>query len=137
MAGKNNVGRWAFEQYAGPDGSVGTWKVLFSAARGDGDPVARESHLPRAGATKNGVATKCNFCASRIDAGLANGLKPGVDPAATPACVNSCIANALHFGVVEDPASNISELLAEHQHFRLNEELGTGPRMYYLWDRRS
>ena len=85
----------------------------------------------------NGVATKCNFCASRIDAGLANGLKPGVDPAATPACVNSCIANALHFGDVEDPASNISELLAEHQHFRLNEELGTGPRMYYLWDRRS
>ena len=82
-----------------------------------------------------GVATKCTFCAERIDAGLEQGLKPGVDPAATPACVNSCIAGALHFGDVEDPASNISGLLAENQHFRMHEELGTGPRFYYLWDK--
>ena len=82
-----------------------------------------------------GVATKCTFCADRIDAGLEQGLKPGVDPAATPACVNSCIAGALHFGDVEDAASNISGLLAENQHFRMHEELGTGPRLYYLWDR--
>ena len=82
-----------------------------------------------------GVATKCTFCVERIDAGLAKGLKPGADPEATPACVNSCIAQALHFGDVEDPGSNVSRLLAENQHFRLNEELGTGPRFYYLWDK--
>jgi len=82
-----------------------------------------------------GVATKCTFCVERIDAGLAKGLKPGADPEATPACVNSCIAQALHFGDVEDPDSNVSQLLAENQHFRLNEELGTGPRFYYLWDK--
>lgn len=82
-----------------------------------------------------GVATKCTFCVERIDAGLAKGLKPGADPEATPACVNSCIAQALHFGDVEDPDSNVSLLLAENQHFRLNEELGTGPRFYYLWDK--
>jgi len=81
------------------------------------------------------VATKCTFCVERIDAGLARGLKPGVDPEATPACVNSCIAQALHFGDVEDPQSNISALLAENQHFRMHEELGTGPRFYYLWDK--
>ena len=85
----------------------------------------------------NGVATKCTFCVTRINEGLAKGLKPGVDPAATPACVNSCIASALHFGDVEDPESNVSHLLAENQHFRLNEELGTGPRFYYLWDKRT
>jgi phenylacetyl-CoA:acceptor oxidoreductase 27-kDa subunit len=83
----------------------------------------------------NGVATKCTFCVERIDAGTAKGLTPGVDPEATPACVNSCIAGALHFGDVEDPASNVSQLLAENQHFRLNEALGTGPRFYYLWDK--
>ena len=82
-----------------------------------------------------GVATKCTFCVERIDAGQAKGLKPGVDPEATPACVNSCIAKALHFGDVEDPGSNVSELLAENQHFRIHEELGTGPRFYYLWDK--
>ena len=82
-----------------------------------------------------GVATKCTFCVERLDAGLAKGLKPGVDAEATPACVNSCIAQALHFGDIEDPDSNVSQLLAENQHFRLHEELGTGPRFYYLWDK--
>ena len=84
-----------------------------------------------------GVATKCTFCADRIDAGLAQGLKPGVDPEATPACVNSCIADALHFGDAEDPESNVSKLLAENQHFRMHEELGTEPGFYYLWERAS
>ncbi|HEU4350413.1 MAG TPA: 4Fe-4S dicluster domain-containing protein [Burkholderiales bacterium] len=82
-----------------------------------------------------GVATKCTFCVDRIDAGLKKGLKPGLDPEATPACVNSCIAQALHFGDAEDPDSNISALLAENQFFRMHEELGTGPRFYYLWDK--
>jgi phenylacetyl-CoA:acceptor oxidoreductase subunit 1 len=82
-----------------------------------------------------GVATKCTFCSERIDAGLAQGLKPGIDPEATPACVNSCIANALHFGDLEDTRSNISQLLAENQSFRMHEELGTEPGFYYLWDR--
>ena len=82
-----------------------------------------------------GVATKCTFCSERIDAGLASGLKPGVDPDATPACVNSCIAGALHFGDLEDKNSNVSQLLAENQFFRMHEELGTEPGFYYLWDR--
>jgi phenylacetyl-CoA:acceptor oxidoreductase subunit 1 len=60
-----------------------------------------------------------------------------VHPEATPVCVNSCIAGALHFGDAADPQSNVSQLLAENQHFRLSEELGTGPNIYYLWDRRT
>ncbi|HNT39487.1 MAG TPA: 4Fe-4S dicluster domain-containing protein [Rubrivivax sp.] len=81
-----------------------------------------------------GVATKCTFCVDRIDYGLENGLTPGVDPAATPACVNSCLAQALAFGDVDDPDSNVSQLLAENKHFRMHEELGTKPNFYYLWD---
>ncbi len=81
-----------------------------------------------------GVATKCTFCVERIDAGIAKGQTPGVDPEATPACVNACIAQALAFGDLDDPASNVSQLLAENQHFRMHEELGTGPGFYYLWD---
>ena len=67
--------------------------------------------------------------------GWPQGLTPGVDPEATPACVNSCIAEALAFGDIDDPQSNVSQLLAENQHFRMHEELGTGPGFYYLWDR--
>jgi phenylacetyl-CoA:acceptor oxidoreductase subunit 1 len=79
------------------------------------------------------VAQKCTFCSDRVDDGLSRGLKPGVDPDATPGCVNACIADALHFGDIEDPDSNVNELLAENQYFRMHEELGTDPGFYYLW----
>lgn len=83
-----------------------------------------------------GVSQKCTFCSDRIDFGLANGLVPGVDPRATPACVNACIADALHFGDVEDPDSNVSKLLRENPGFRMHEELGTSPNFHYLHDHR-
>ena len=38
-------------------------------------------------------------------------------------------------GDVDDPNSNVSRLVAENAHFRMHEELGTGPRFYYLYDR--
>ena len=81
-----------------------------------------------------GVATKCTFCVDRIDAGLENGLKPGIDPDATPACVNACITQTMTFGDLDDPQSNVAQLLARNRHFRMHEELGTGPGFYYLWD---
>ena len=40
----------------------------------------------------------------------------------------------MHFGDVNDPKSNISTLLAETEHFRMHEELGTDPSVYYIWD---
>ena len=81
------------------------------------------------------VATKCTFCVERIDAGLAKGLKPGVDPEATPACVNSCIAQALHFGDVEDAASNISRCSPRTSTSACTRSSAPGPRFYYLWDK--
>jgi phenylacetyl-CoA:acceptor oxidoreductase subunit 1 len=81
------------------------------------------------------VATKCSFCADIIDAGVANGLTPGVDPDATPRCVNSCIAEAMTFGDLDDPDSNVSELLRDNQHVRLHEDQGTNPGFYYIWDK--
>ncbi|MHB1122156.1 MAG: 4Fe-4S dicluster domain-containing protein [Ramlibacter sp.] len=86
---------------------------------------------------RRAVATKCTFCVERIDAGLAAGQTPGVHPEATPACVNACIAEALAFGDLEDPRSKVSQLLAHNQHFRMHEELGTGPGLFYLWDRKT
>ena len=94
-----------------------------------------QSEAVREVSRRLGVAQKCTFCADRIDAGTAAGLVPGVDPAATPACVNACIADALRFGDLDDPASNVSRLLAEHAHFRMHEEIGTAPGFYYLHGR--
>ncbi len=80
-----------------------------------------------------GVAQKCTFCIERIDDGLAQGLTPGVDPAATPACVNSCIADALHFGDLDNPDSNVSQMIRDNETFGMHEELGTSPNIHYIW----
>jgi phenylacetyl-CoA:acceptor oxidoreductase subunit 1 len=95
-------------------------------------PMASEDKYHDPG--RIGVSTKCTFCVERIDNGVDRGETPGVDPEATPLCVNSCIAGALHFGDVDNPDSNVSQLLADNRHFRMHEELGTGPGFYYLWD---
>jgi phenylacetyl-CoA:acceptor oxidoreductase subunit 1 len=84
-----------------------------------------------------GVATKCTFCADRIDAGVAKGLTPGVDPDATPVCVNTCISGALAFGDIENPQSNVAQLVANNKSFRMHEEVGTAPGFYYLWDKET
>jgi phenylacetyl-CoA:acceptor oxidoreductase subunit 1 len=97
--------------------------------------AAMQNEIEREDLRRIGVAQKCTFCSDRVDFGLANGLTPGVDPRATPACVNACIADALHFGDVDDPESNVSRLLREHAHFRMHEELGTEPGFHYLFGR--
>ncbi|MBM5812125.1 MAG: 4Fe-4S dicluster domain-containing protein [Gammaproteobacteria bacterium] len=80
------------------------------------------------------VATKCNFCQDRLDVAAATGQVPGRDPEVTPACVNSCISGAMSFGNIEDPHSNVSQLLQQTKNYRMHEELGTEPGVYYIWD---
>jgi phenylacetyl-CoA:acceptor oxidoreductase subunit 1 len=106
-----------------------TQKALFAYGK------ATESEAKRHDDARLAVATKCTFCADRIDAGLEKGLRPGDDPEATPACVNACISGALAFGDLDDPQGKVSQLLDRTQHFRMHEELGTGPGFYYLWDK--
>ncbi len=95
---------------------------------------AMASELARFDPGRLSVATKCTFCKERLDRAVVTGQTPGVDPEVTPACVNSCIAGAMHFGDIMDPNSNISELLANTKNFRMHEELGTDPSVYYIWD---
>jgi len=79
-----------------------------------------------------GTTEKCNFCAERIDAGLAKGLKPGIDRDATPACVNTCPAQALTFGDLDDPDSEVSKLIRENDGFQLHPEYGTDPSVFFI-----
>ncbi len=79
-----------------------------------------------------GVIEKCTFCVHRIDRGLEQGLVPGIDWAATPACVNACPVGARVFGDVNDPDSPISLFLGEIDTFRVREDYGTEPNVYYV-----
>ncbi len=92
-------------------------------------PTWGQPEVPR---RPRGVVEKCTFCVQRIDRGLENSLTPGVDEAATPACVVACPVGARFFGDLNDPESTVSRLLAANPSFRLREDLGTAPRVYYL-----
>lgn len=81
-----------------------------------------------------GASAKCNFCAQRIDSGLKKRLKPGVHLEATPLCVLACTAGALSFGDLNDPESNVSDLLKANRSSCLQEDLGTMPSVFYILD---
>jgi len=67
-----------------------------------------------------GVVEKCDFCLSRIQQGL------------EPACVVSCMAKARYFGDLDDPHSQVSQLIRNYNGFQMYPELGTDPSVYYL-----
>jgi len=79
-----------------------------------------ERRLTAGGGHYIGVIEKCTFCVHRVEKGK------------LPACVETCPVFALHFGDLDDPNSEVSKLLVKKSWFRLLEELGTEPRVYYL-----
>ena len=83
---------------------------------------------------RQGVMTKCTFCAERVDGGRARGLTPGVDPDATPVCAVSCIARAIVFGDLDDPGSPLSQVVVGAGAAPLMAECGTRPSVYYVAD---
>ncbi len=98
----------------------------------DVNEMSRRLGVRYAGTDLGGVCTKCNFCNERIDEGLARGLRPGVDPEASPVCMNSCSAHAIYFGNLDDEDDVVSRLIRGNKTSRLQEELGTGPSVYFI-----
>ncbi len=79
-----------------------------------------------------GVVQKCVFCKERIDAGLAKGLTPGVDRDASPACMIICPTQAIHFGNLDDPDSDIVALIEQKKAHAFHPEFDTDPSLYYI-----
>ena len=68
-----------------------------------------------------GVVEKCNFCAERLRVGL------------LPACVEACgETKAMVFGNLNDPNSEIRQMLKEHHTIQRNPSLGTHPSVFYI-----
>ncbi len=68
-----------------------------------------------------GNVRKCHFCLHRLKEGM------------LPACTTTCIGRATYFGDANDPESMVADLIASPNVMRLKEELGTQPRVYYLF----
>jgi molybdopterin-containing oxidoreductase family iron-sulfur binding subunit len=82
-----------------------------------------------------GVMEKCTFCVQRINAGKTQAEsenRPLKDGEIQPACVQSCTANALVFGDLNDPDSEVSRLSRSPRGSKLLEDLGTQPKVTYL-----
>jgi len=83
-------------------------------------PGGTEQRRIAGGGRLKGVIEKCTFCVQRVEKGL------------DPACVANCPLFALHFGDLDDSNSRVSRLLERKPSFRLLEEVGTQPRVYYV-----
>lgn len=108
-------------------------KITFEAKIARREVQTRENY-GRQEFAQIGVCSKCNFCLPRLEKGLRKGLRPGRDFEATPVCVRHCIAGALYFGDLDDPESEVSQLLQENRTRRISEDLGTNPSAYYILD---
>ena len=70
-----------------------------------------------------GVVEKCHFCTQRTRRGK------------QPACLEACPTGARIFGNLLDPNSEIRYVLENKAVFRLKEDLGTEPKVWYFKDR--
>jgi Fe-S-cluster-containing dehydrogenase component/formate-dependent nitrite reductase membrane component NrfD len=66
------------------------------------------------------TSAKCNYCTHRVDIGL------------EPACVNVCPEHAIISGDMDNPSSEISQLLAREAVSVRKPEKGTKPKLFYI-----
>ncbi len=85
-------------------------KNQMGFAIGDADAPKHQKH----------TVEKCTFCYQRTSKGE------------TPACMDLCPARARHWGDLDDPNSEISQIIASRPYEQLLTERGTQPNVYYL-----
>jgi len=107
-------------------------KVEEKKGRWPGSPLWKGEFRSKYQLLKKGTVSKCTFCAHRIDKAKELGKIPGRDPEVTPICVNTCVGDARCFGDLDDPDSEVSKLASSGRAFRLHEDAGTKPSVYYL-----
>jgi len=93
------------------------------------DPREGLKHInPEVPTRARGVVEKCTFCVQIVDEAMERGENP------EPACVKACrlySKNALVFGNVKDPNSEISKLMRTGYVIQLRPGVGTDPYVFY------
>ena len=84
---------------------------------------------------RRGVMEKCTFCIQRIrrvEDQAHSENRAVMDGEMQPACAQACPANAITFGRIDDPNSQVSQTARNERNYKMLEDLGTLPRVTYL-----
>lgn len=90
---------------------------------------------PDVSVRSSGMMEKCTFCIQRIRAvhDTAKDEDRKIrDGEVMPACAQTCPMNAIAFGNILDKNSQVYKWSSSPRAYRVFEELGTGPAIYYL-----
>lgn len=83
-----------------------------------------------------GVIEKCTFCHHRLqkvrEQAAVEKREVKSEGEYVPACVQSCPAEAMVFGDLDDPKTEVTRLAKSTRAFKALEDLGTEPKVIYL-----
>ena len=82
-----------------------------------------------------GVVEKCTLCHHRLMKTRENARAAGralAEGEYVPACAEICPADAIAFGDLDNPESNVAQLARSTRAYRLQEDLGTHPKVIFL-----
>ncbi len=83
-----------------------------------------------------GVVEKCTFCHHRLqrvrEQAAVEGRAVRSEGEFVPACVESCPTQAIVFGDLDDPDTQVHKLAGSSRAYKLLDELGTEPKVLYL-----
>ena len=98
-------------------------------------PSLKLQRNPDVSVRSRGVMEKCTYCVQRINEAKIESEKEGRtvrDGEIKTACQGVCPTQAIVFGNINDPASQVARLKAEQLNYSLMAELNTRPRTTYL-----
>ncbi len=112
------------------------YTVKFFNWRRPVHPPSTEAGLnPDVSVRPVGVIEKCTFCSHRLQKAREQARveeRQLREQDYVPACADSCPTGAIVFGNLDDPTHRVAELARDPRAFRLQEGLGTLPKVYYL-----
>ncbi|HTZ96392.1 MAG TPA: TAT-variant-translocated molybdopterin oxidoreductase [Terriglobales bacterium] len=103
-------------------------------------PQYKMMRNPQVTVRSRGVMEKCTYCIQRITLHRIDAERDDrkiKDGELQTACQQSCPANAIIFGNLNDPNSQLSKLKAKSRNYGLLQDLNTRPRTTYLAEIRN